>query len=87
MPGSERLARAIEDLYLVLRCLFLLAVVVYLILFGLNSLGRLRRFSPDSMNYVDVARNIAAGRGIVQSTLGFNQPHWDPKGTIPTPIT
>src|SRR5687768_2425355 len=28
------------------------------------------------MNYVDIARNIAQGRGIVQSTLGFNQPHF-----------
>ncbi|MBN1936580.1 MAG: glycosyltransferase family 39 protein [Anaerolineae bacterium] len=80
-------ADALNRAYSVLRWVFLLAVLVYLTLFGLNSLTRLRRFSPDSMNYVDVARNIAAGRGIVQSTLGFNQPHWDAGRTIPTPIT
>ncbi|MBN1582009.1 MAG: glycosyltransferase family 39 protein [Anaerolineae bacterium] len=87
MPGSGRLAKMPKYLYLGLRWVFLLAVLGDLVLFGFNSLGRLRRFSPDSMNYADVARNIAAGRGLVQSTLGFNQPHWDPNGTIPTPIT
>ncbi len=42
----------------------------YLALFVFNGLTRWRAFTPDSMNYVDVARNIEAGRGIVQSTLG-----------------
>jgi len=46
----------------------------YLALFTLNSLERWRHFTPDSMNYVDVARNLRDGRGLVQSTLGFNQP-------------
>lgn len=84
---TQQPADTLDRLYRILRWVFLLAVLVYLALFGLNSLTRLRRFSPDSMNYVDVARNIAAGRGIVQSTLGFNQPHWDAARTIPTPLT
>jgi hypothetical protein len=62
------------------------AVMVYLGLFGFNSLTRLRRFSPDSMNYVDVARNIVNGRGITQSTLGYNQHHFAVTGEIPTPF-
>ncbi len=77
----------LDRLYAVLRWVLLLAVLCYLILFGFNSLTRLRRFSPDSMNYVDVARNIATGRGVVQSTLGFNQPHWDSSRVMPTPLT
>lgn len=48
------------------------AVGVALALLLFNSLARTRLFSPDSMNYVDVARNIAAGRGAVQSAAGFN---------------
>lgn len=40
------------------------------------------------MNYVDVARNISAGRGIAQSTLGFNQPYlFDEASPIPSPMT
>lgn len=64
-----------------------LGVCVYLALFATNSLTRLRFFSPDSMNYVDIARHMAAGHGIVQSTLGFNQPHFDPSARIPAPTT
>ena len=30
--------------------------------------------SPDSFNYIDVARNLSAGEGLVQSAPGFNQP-------------
>ncbi len=75
------------NLYTVLNGLFVLLSLIYLILFGVHSLTRLRQFSPDSMNYVDVARNIIGRRGITQSTLGFNQPHWDARRTIPTPLT
>ena len=64
-----------------------LGVCVYLALFATNSLTRLRFFSPDSMNYVDIARHMEAGHGIVQSTLGFNQPHFDPSARIPAPTT
>ena len=28
----------------------------------------------DSFNYIDVARNLSAGEGLVQSAPGFNQP-------------
>ncbi len=45
-------------------------------LFTANSLVRVRTFTADSMNYVDVARRVAAGDGLVQSTGGFNQPFW-----------
>ncbi len=87
MTPSRQPADLLTRIYLILRWAFGLAVLVYLTLFALNSLTRLRRFSPDSMNYVDVGRNIATRRGIVQSTLGFNQPHWDVRRTIPTPLT
>src|SRR5437773_5475183 len=50
------------------------------------SIRSTRNFSSDSMNSVDVARNILAGRGIAQSTLGFNQPRLDPEGPIPSPL-
>jgi hypothetical protein len=39
------------------------------------------------MNYVDIARNINAGRGIVQNSLGFNQIHFSPTDQIPSPVT
>jgi Dolichyl-phosphate-mannose-protein mannosyltransferase len=39
------------------------------------------------MNYVNVARNIASGKGITQPTLGFNQPRFAINDTIPTPLT
>jgi hypothetical protein len=37
------------------------------------SLTRSRRFSPDSMNYVNVAENLAGGRGLVQNTVGYGE--------------
>lgn len=66
--------------------IFLAAIVIYIVLFGFNSITRSRLFSPDSMNYVDVARNIASGRGITQSTLGFNQVGFSADDEIPTPL-
>ncbi|MCY3927544.1 MAG: glycosyltransferase family 39 protein [Acidobacteria bacterium] len=45
-------------------------------LFAANSLIRVRTFTADSMNYVDVARQVVAGDGLVQSTGGFNQPFY-----------
>lgn len=45
-------------------------------LFAANSLIRVRTFTADSMNYVDVARRVASGDGLVQSTGGFNQPFY-----------
>jgi hypothetical protein len=64
-----------------------LGAILYLVLFGVNSLTRRLNFSPDSMNYVDIARNINAGRGIVQNSLGFNQIHFSPTDQIPSPVT
>ena len=52
------------------------AAVMYFTLIGFNSVTRTGRFSPDSMNYVNVSRNIAAGKGITQPTVGFNQPRF-----------
>ncbi len=56
----------------------LLALVAsaYCGLFATNSLVRVRTFTADSMNYVDVARRVVAGDGLVQSTGGFNQPFY-----------
>ena len=56
----------------------LLALVAsaYCGLFAANSLIRVRTFTADSMNYVDVARSVVAGDGLVQSTGGFNQPFY-----------
>jgi hypothetical protein len=67
------------------RALFV-ATAAYLTLFAYNSLTRWRNFSPDGMNYVDVANQVAAGRGIAQATLGFNQPRLDVAATIPEPM-
>jgi len=59
---------------------------IYVGLFVFNMATRIGRFSPDSMNYVNVARNIAEGNGITQSTLGFNQPQVNPDDDIPAPL-
>jgi|SRR5579859_2580036 len=64
------------------------ASVCFLITFAFNSLTRRDTFSdPDTMNFVDVARNIATGRGLTQSALGFNQPRFALDETIPAPFT
>ena len=41
--------------------------------FGWRSIAFDRRVTADSMNYIDVARNLSAGEGLVQSAAGFNQ--------------
>ena len=41
--------------------------------FGWRSVTFDRRLTGDSMNYIDVARNLSAGEGLVQSAAGFNQ--------------
>ena len=56
--------------------LLALAALAYCGLFAANSLIRVRTFTADSMNYVDVARRVAGGDGLVQSTGGFNQPFY-----------
>jgi hypothetical protein len=65
---------------------FILCFSVYLLLFWYASLYKHHQFSPDSMNYVDVANNIVAKRGIVQSTLGFNDPRFLGDEKIPSPM-
>ncbi len=63
-------------------------LVVYALLFAFNSFTRTREFDdPDTMNFIDVARHVATGQGVTQSTLGFNQPHFDADDAIPTPLT
>ncbi len=44
------------------------------------------RFSPDSLNYIDVARNITRGRGIAQSAVGYNEPRFNPAFNMPMPM-
>ena len=72
----------------VARWIYALAVLVYV---AAVAVGALRtphgRFTNDSMNYVDVARNLRAGRGIVQSATGFNQPRIVADAPIPAPMT
>ena len=55
---------------------FLLSLLfaAHLIVFGWFSMTIERRVSPDSMNYISVARNAIGGDGFVQSAPGFNQP-------------
>ena len=69
--------------------LFYAAVAAYFFVFGLNAVTRVPNlyYSPDSMNYVDVARNILRGNGVSQSTIGFNQPVFLESDTFPVPLT
>lgn len=63
------------------------AVVMYLVIFGYNTLIRMHNFGdPDTMNFIDVSRNISSGRGITQSALGFNQKHFSSDDQIPMPL-
>jgi hypothetical protein len=63
-------------------------LAVYALLFAFNSFTRTREFEDgDTMNFIDVARHVASGQGVTQSTLGFNQPHFDADDAIPTPLT
>lgn len=62
-------------------------VGTYIVLFGYSSLSHGRNFTADSVNYVDVARNLGRGRGLVQSTLGFNMPDFSADSPIPVSFT
>jgi len=63
-------------------------LTIYVLLFGFDTLTRTQEFrDPDTMNFIDVANNVVAGRGIRQSTLGFNQPKFSVDDDIPTPLT
>ncbi len=71
-----------------IRILLITGIFLYLSLFLYNSLTRTYYFAPDPMNYVDVARNISNGKGIVQSTSGFNQAFlFGYDSPMPTPMT
>lgn len=78
MNGAERATRPATRVRIPRRAATLLvpAALAYCGLFAANSLVRVRAFPADAMNYVDVARRIAAGDGLAQSTGGFNQPFW-----------
>ena len=54
--------------------LLALLFAAHVAVFGWRSIAFDRRITGDSMNYIDVARNVTAGEGLVQSTAGFNQP-------------
>ena len=68
LPGSER-SRTRITIAILLGLLFVGHVGV----FGWRSITFDRRVTGDSMNYIDVARNLSAGEGLVQSAAGFNQ--------------
>ncbi len=51
------------------------------------ALTRPRLVSYDSFDYVDVARNVALGRGLTQSALGYNEPRFPVDGDWPAPFT
>ncbi len=51
-----------------------LVFIAHVSVFGFRSLVAERRIRSDAMNYIEVARNLSAGEGVVQSAVGFNQP-------------
>ena len=77
-----------NNLHPILWAWYLSAIAVILIMIGhfivTTPYGR---FSYDSLNYADVARNILRGRGIVQSAVGFNEADFSPDLPIPMPMT
>lgn len=52
-----------------------------------DSITRVRTFTPDSMLYVDAARNLRAGQGLSSSVLGLNEVDAPRERTIPYPLT
>lgn len=46
-----------------------------------------RADAPDAYQYMDVAANLAAGRGLVQSVPGYNSPHFPADPSWPQPFT
>jgi hypothetical protein len=69
------------------RWLVLVWALGFMALFSWLSIARYRYLTADSLNYVEVARNIAAGRGLVQHAVGFNNPKIEPNVKIPAPFT
>ena len=70
-----------------LRIVSVISIAVYLALFGFVSVTRTGHFELDSMNYVNVARNLLSGKGLSQPTLGCNQRTFSVDAKIPTPFT
>jgi hypothetical protein len=66
---------------------FALALLLVTALMAVDSVTRVRHFTPDSMAYVDAARNLNAGRGLSSSTAGLNQFHLRTEPAIPVPFT
>jgi len=64
---------------------FVVSVAMLLACLAWQALARPCLISNDAINYVDVARNIAAGRGITQSTLGYNSGRFPAEGDWPVP--
>jgi 4-amino-4-deoxy-L-arabinose transferase-like glycosyltransferase len=69
------------------RTLLVAALIAFAGVLVAGVLTRPRLISNDSFNYVDVARNIAAGRGITQSALGYNAARFPVEGGWPAPFT
>lgn len=85
---TPKFAAMFERTYPFLFWSLMAAIGVRLCLFGFFTLQTPEdRFSPDSMNYVDVAHNILSGRGIVQSCTGYNTPHFSVDLPLPQPLT
>jgi hypothetical protein len=61
------------------------ACAFWLVALGTWSLTRERRFSADSRNYVNVARNLLAGQGLVQDTAGFGESRFPTRARLPQP--
>lgn len=61
-----------------------LCLTLYAGLFGYRAMTRVEAYHTDLMNYIDVAKHIKTNSGIVQSTLGFNQPNFSVENDIPS---
>jgi hypothetical protein len=82
--SSQAIHRASVNIAII-ACLLL--ALIYASLFAANSLTRFRRYSPDAMSQVAAARNIATGRGLVESIIGFNHPKFLGDKKWPQPLT
>lgn len=61
-----------------------LGIVAVAALALFNSITRLQNFSPDSLAYIDVAQNWAAGRGFCHSALiSYGQRDWGNQALLP----
>lgn len=66
---------------------FTTLVLLYLALFAYRSLTHTHHFTPDSMNYTIVARNVLAGRGITRPELSLGNSRLLTDAPIPAPFT